>query len=248
MSLTQRLNEVIQSAKDLTQAVRETYSKHDEQIEEIMKVAPDLRRTFYVDAVNGDNSNDGTQENPLRTLRKAFDLVPRHGRGFIYLLSDYHMNEPVIARDCHINLYGDENNHRKITFGSYIHVSGGEESSALNGFRWYGSSYINFCFLDFKLPTVAPEHAGLSSSSYLALVSCSTSVHTGNQGVTFRFGNIHIPTVGEGTPAGHILAHFGPVGVFFSAMTASGAGLKDHISRNDNPASYVMNIPLDELP
>ncbi|KZL17212.1 hypothetical protein PsWM33_05412 [Pseudovibrio sp. WM33] len=248
MSLTQSLKEVVQSTTALTEAVQKTYSQHNAEIQKILNIAPELQRTFYVDAVNGDNSNDGSQDAPLRTLRKAADRVPRQGRGHIHLLSDYHMTEAVYARDCYINVYGDETGHRRVTFGSYLHASDGEESRALHGFRWVGSSYFNFCYLDLRLPVVVTDQVGVSSSTYSAIVSCATSANTGNQGVTFRYGNIHIPTEEEGAPAGHVLGPAGPVAVFFSNITASGAGLKKRISRNDRAGSYVMNITLDELP
>ena len=45
-------------------------------------------RTFYVDAENGDDNNDGSSSTPFKTLKKAYDSVPSGGYGDIILLSD----------------------------------------------------------------------------------------------------------------------------------------------------------------
>ncbi|QUS57360.1 hypothetical protein [Pseudovibrio brasiliensis] len=248
MSLTQSLNEVVQSTKDLIETVKKTYSQHDTEIQKILAVAPELQRTFYVDAVNGSDENDGSQNAPFRRMRKAVDLIPRHGRGYIYLQSDYHMDEPVFARDCHVTIYGAEETPRKITFEQYSFTSGGKEYRAFHGFRWVGSSYFNFCYLNIDVPVLEAEYAGLPSSHFSSVVSCSTSVHTGNQGVTFRYGDIHIPTAEEGEPAGHVIGHYGPISIYISVMTASGTGLKERFTRNERTDSYIMNVSLDELP
>lgn len=248
MSLTQSLKEVVQSTTALTKAVRSTYAQHDAEIQKILKIAPDLQRTFYVDAVNGSDDNDGSIEAPFRRLAKAADLVPRHGRGQIYLLSDYHMREPVLARDCYLSITGNKDAYRKVTFDQYSYEYEGNEYRALHGFRWSGSSYVNLCYLNIKMPVLAPEYAGLPLSTYSTIISGSSSANVGNQGVAFRYSDIHIPTEEDGTPAGLIFGHSGPVGICFFNVTTSGASLKDHFSRNSNPASYIMNVPLDELP
>ena len=48
-----------------------------------------FNRTFYVDADNGDDNNDGSSGNPFKSLQKAVDSVPISGFGCINLVSDY---------------------------------------------------------------------------------------------------------------------------------------------------------------
>jgi hypothetical protein len=62
---------------------------------EWIPVANIMSPTFYVDAVNGDDNNDGSQNAPFKTLQKAFDSIPFGGRGVIVLLSDIVLNENV---------------------------------------------------------------------------------------------------------------------------------------------------------
>jgi len=40
---------------------------------------------FYVDAVNGDDNNDGSSSAPFKTIKKAVDSIPVGGMGAIYL-------------------------------------------------------------------------------------------------------------------------------------------------------------------
>jgi len=46
-------------------------------------------KIFYVDAVNGSDSNDGSSANPFKTIQKAVDSVPTGGFGLININSDY---------------------------------------------------------------------------------------------------------------------------------------------------------------
>jgi len=48
-----------------------------------------MNRTFYVDAVNGDDNNDGSESSPFRTIQKAVDSIPVGGFVSIILKSDY---------------------------------------------------------------------------------------------------------------------------------------------------------------
>ena len=46
-------------------------------------------RTFYVDAVNGDDNNDGSSTRPFKTFTKAYNSIPYSGFGEIIFTSDY---------------------------------------------------------------------------------------------------------------------------------------------------------------
>jgi len=46
-------------------------------------------RTFYVDANNGNDNNDGSSAHPFKTIQKAVNSVPTGGFGLININSDY---------------------------------------------------------------------------------------------------------------------------------------------------------------
>ena len=54
-----------------------------------------FNRTFYIDAVNGDDNNTGTGNAPFKTLKKAVDSVPIGGYAVITLLNDVDLFENI---------------------------------------------------------------------------------------------------------------------------------------------------------
>ncbi len=52
-------------------------------------------RTFYVDAVNGDDNNTGSSSAPFKTIKKAVDSVPIGGIGKIYLIGSGDNDNPT---------------------------------------------------------------------------------------------------------------------------------------------------------
>ena len=99
-----------------------------------------MSRTFYVDQVNGDDGNDGSESAPFKTIQKAIDSVPANGKGFIHILGDYtvELNVSVEGRFIWIRPYGC------LRFSWEVTEVGGSEYAALHGLtlRRYGSLVI----------------------------------------------------------------------------------------------------------
>ncbi len=53
-----------------------------------------FNRTFYVDAENGDNNNNGDSNHSFKTIKKACDSVPIGGYGEIYLIGSGDSDNP----------------------------------------------------------------------------------------------------------------------------------------------------------
>ena len=68
-----------------------------------------FNRTFYVDAVNGDDNNTGASDSPFKSLKKAIDSVPDSGKGYIIFKSDYTLEENINIGNKHIVLDGNNN-------------------------------------------------------------------------------------------------------------------------------------------
>lgn len=56
----------------------------------MQQVGASLYKTFYVDPVNGNDTNSGTQASPLATVAKAVSLIPYGGGGQVSLLPGNH--------------------------------------------------------------------------------------------------------------------------------------------------------------
>jgi len=70
----------------------------------IANVNSAMQKTFYVDAVNGDDNNDGSPNAPFKTLKKACDSVPVGGSGEITILGDYTLQQDIDIKYKHIFL------------------------------------------------------------------------------------------------------------------------------------------------
>jgi len=77
-----------------------------------------MSKTFYVDAVNGNDNNTGSQSSPFLTLQKAFNSIPVGGRGSIILLSNVTLTAEVSTGvNKHIKL---NTNNRKLSTSVYV--------------------------------------------------------------------------------------------------------------------------------
>lgn len=66
-----------------------------------------MKRTFYVDVVNGDDVNDGSAIYPFATLKKAIDSIPVGGKGTIYIKEgqDFDVTTTINLENKKINIY-----------------------------------------------------------------------------------------------------------------------------------------------
>ena len=81
-----------------------------------------MSRTFYVDAENGDDSNDGSSSAPFKTIKKACDSVPIGGYGEIRCKTDqtFSLSESIHLINKTIYLQRNGDNKPTINFETYI--------------------------------------------------------------------------------------------------------------------------------
>jgi len=60
-------------------------------------------KTFYLDEVNGDDLNSGSELSPFKTIKKAVNSVPTGGTAAIRFLSDMTFKEVVYTRNTYIS-------------------------------------------------------------------------------------------------------------------------------------------------
>ena len=65
----------------------------------------DMEKIFYVDQINGDDSNDGSNVSPFKTLQKAIDDIPTGGLADIHIVGDYVLTSNIsIDRKTRVSL------------------------------------------------------------------------------------------------------------------------------------------------
>ena len=81
-----------------------------------------MSRTFYVDQVNGDDGNDGSESAPFRTIKKAVGSVPFGGMGTIILASgqSFDIDYNVCVENKCVRILSNRDNHAILNFHSYV--------------------------------------------------------------------------------------------------------------------------------
>lgn len=85
MSLDTDIGNMIASAQALIQMFEMKKSEIESAVAAAVSAIPKLNKKFYVDAVTGDDSNDGSNGSPMQNIAKAINSVPSGGYGFLIL-------------------------------------------------------------------------------------------------------------------------------------------------------------------
>lgn len=81
-----------------------------------------MSRTFYVDAVDGDDSNDGSESAPFKTIKRAVNSIPVGGVGTIVLASgqSFDIDYNIYVENKCIRIQSDRSNRAVLNFHSYL--------------------------------------------------------------------------------------------------------------------------------
>jgi len=82
-----------------------------------------FNRSFYVDQENGDDNNDGSRDNPFKTLSKAITATPIGGQVTINLLSDYTLEQDIYISKRYVKI--NVKNGIKLKTSWYVATSSG---------------------------------------------------------------------------------------------------------------------------
>lgn len=88
MSLETQIADLVKAGSDLVATFAGKKAAIDAAVNAALQAIPNNAKTVYVDSVAGDDAAAGTDAAPVKTLKKACDLVPIGGSGVIYLKSD----------------------------------------------------------------------------------------------------------------------------------------------------------------
>jgi len=102
-----------------------------------VNVAEAMNKTFYVDAVNGDDNNDGSESAPFKTIEKAIQSIPTGGFGRIFINGTVETQQNLEIKNKYINVRLDNG---KLVFKSYVRTIGSSSYNAVFGWDIYGAT------------------------------------------------------------------------------------------------------------
>lgn len=144
----------------------------DKAVAAAIAAAPETSRSWYVDPVNGLDTNAGTQAAPLKTINRAIAMTPPSGVCTAYILDDYDMPAGIGSLNSVLILIGvAKNGVRPKLKPKYITSTDAAQITTTNmtGFNMYlASNLISFRDIDIYLPspagfTPAPNNARAGS-------------------------------------------------------------------------------------
>ncbi|EAZ2875444.1 hypothetical protein B5W74_21995 [Salmonella enterica] len=86
MSVEEQLSNAVQACNNLTAAINGKVAQIDQKVDAAVKAIPELHKSFFVDAVNGNDTALGTQASPIKTIFEAAARTPVNGSVAIYLM------------------------------------------------------------------------------------------------------------------------------------------------------------------
>lgn len=209
MSLEQQIADLVAEASALNATFQSKKAEIETALAAAVAMAPSMIRTYYVDAVNGDDGNDGNQTAPFATIKKAVDSVPKYGGGLIFLKSGqtHMLTDHVSVGDKVIHLtsdYTDPTNPdiptTNLTTVAYVRaISPSTNVNEMYAFLATGSGQIAFGRINVDLPNRADS--AYNWNSYRMALVCAgtdgpnhTNVRFHRSKITVRDNNAVIST------------------------------------------------------
>lgn len=90
-----------------------------------------FNQTFYVNSIEGLDTNNGTKELPFKTLQKASDSIPTCGSGIIHIVADTHDTFSAHFKDIQIII--KDNLTWTIDMGKFVYCDGANLTILNNG-------------------------------------------------------------------------------------------------------------------
>jgi len=182
MSLEQQIAVLANEAAALNQTFQNKKAEIDAAVAAAVAAAPNLYRAMYVDAIAGDDGNDGLSANTtLASIKAAIDRCPEGGRATIYLTNAssvvYAIDQDIVVYNKHIQIVGDNNAPANFVIRPTAYISSG--SNRTKKIRCYSGSSVILFGVRVVLPQPADPNLQISSNDYVA-VQTSGYQHSGN--------------------------------------------------------------------
>lgn len=160
MSLESSIADLTTAANGLITYFNTKKAGIDAGVAAAIAAIPDTTRIWYVDQINGLDTNAGTQVAPFKSFEKAISSTPKSGFCFVYMTNDYTLNTVPYVGCSTFRIIGlPTNSVRPKLKPVYLpSVDGGGVTTAYNmsGFNLaLNNNAISIRDVDLVLPTIA---------------------------------------------------------------------------------------------
>lgn len=159
MSLESQIADLVSASNALVTTFTNKKNEITAAVNAAIAAVPDGKKTWYVDQVNGLDTNAGnTSVTPFKTISKAIDSSPKNGFCSVFLINDYVFDGPISVNCAYLEIYG----YNAVASGvapklkpKYYSTTDGT-ITGLGGFVLYGiGSNIEIRSCNIELPSVA---------------------------------------------------------------------------------------------
>ncbi len=151
MSLDAEISLLTSTASSLIDTFNKKNASIESRVQAALASAPQLKRTYHINQVNGNDSNVGNAESPLKTFDEAILRTPYGGRVEIIMYSDYRFSSPVKAGGISMYIRPYQNGlSRKLRV--YFDAKSEEGELRVGGLNATDSMEVHFNNIDIFMP------------------------------------------------------------------------------------------------
>lgn len=172
MSLDADIANLVAGAQTLVETFEAKSAEIDEAVAAALQTVPQSRTSIYLDATTGDDSNTGTQNDKVQTLKEAISRVPSGGVGVLRLAAGEYSFQHLEELDNKTLLVSGQSgvNDVRIVSEGYVESNlvrtGGFTG---NGYLWFNAVTIvtaDYSQIEANSPTLDIQYAGFVSSMW----------------------------------------------------------------------------------
>lgn len=183
--------------------------------------------TFWIDQVNGLDTNPGTQASPLKTITKALTLVPMGGRCECRLLTGYTIDTTIVVDNRQLILTSFNTVRHPIQFTRKLNQNVVPNQRDIAGIRLIGQASLAIHLLGIVIPPLDGQWGTYNSGSSELFGSYGSNM-TGAQSVAITSCDITIPE----TPYSAFVSPFYPITLLVSGVTLLDQPLNGKVVRS----------------
>lgn len=187
MSLDADIGNLVASSQALVDTFEGKKEEIEEQVSEALRTVPAATKTYFVDAINGDDANTGTQEAPLKTFTECNRRQFQGGTMTIILLSNYLFSNDEYFSNGYVVIQSN-NTETPFTLEFGAETNGSDIRPI--GLIPKGFCFVHLRYLNIKLPDIS----GLAGTpGILACFAPRSSVNANNLSLKISYCDLFAP-------------------------------------------------------